>query len=137
MIHEASRHPSDVSSPARRTAWRKLQPALEHLAATLVAHHEDARAPFARLGAPPVAALMGLPPPEAAEQAIALVRAVFHLRLPSASLTHAAKQVGNAALGVKRALAHEAARRARIALREARPLTGFRVPAKGGARKAA
>jgi hypothetical protein len=34
----------------------------------------------------------------------------------------AAKRVGNAALGVRRALLQEAARRDRIALREARPL---------------
>jgi len=100
-----------------------------------VAQGEEAGAPFARLGAPPPAALAALPPAEAAEQSIALVRAVFHLRLPIGPLTHAAKQVGNAARGVKRALAHEAARRAHIALRERRLLTAH-AP-KGGARKAA
>jgi len=70
---------------------------------------------------PSLLALLALAPLEAAEQAILLVHAVFHRCRNSSALTAAAKRVGNAALGVKRAVALEAARRDRIALREARP----------------
>jgi hypothetical protein len=48
-----------------------------------------------------------------------LVRGALHRIRGKGALTAAAKRVGNAALGVKRALAVEAARRERIALREA------------------
>lgn len=109
------RPPAAPTSPRVLAAMSKLGPALAELSDTLVALGEPARRPFARLGAPPLDVLVALEPGAAAEAAIALVRASFHLGHCSGALTNAAKRVGNAALGVKRALAVEAARRARIA----------------------
>ncbi len=127
MTHRAS-----PDAPVQ-AAMLKLEQALPLLALALVAHGEPASAPFARLS--PFADLAGPPksPGEMAEEAIMLVHAVFfHLRASSA-LTAAAKRVGNAALGVKRALAIQAARRDRIALREAArlpvPVRRARAPA--------
>jgi hypothetical protein len=117
MSHRSS---TDTKRAPTEAAMLSLEEALPLLAGVLVAHGEDAGAPVGRIS-PRAAALTKLEPLEAAEQAIALVHAVFQRCRPSGALTAAAKRVGNAALRVKRAVALEAAGRQRIALREARP----------------
>jgi hypothetical protein len=71
---------------------------------------------------PPLAALSAADAATAAAWAITLVHGVFAMVKPGRTLIAVAKRVGNAALGVRRALALEAARQGRIALREARPV---------------
>jgi hypothetical protein len=61
-------------------------------------------------------------PAVAAEWAIALVHSIFEDVARTPLITVATKRVGNAARGLRRALAREAARDASIALREATPL---------------
>jgi hypothetical protein len=100
----------------------KLQPELASLAGALAAHGEPADAPFERFGVPSPAALSGGDAATVAAWAITLVHGVFAMVKPGRNLIATAKRVGNAALNVRRALTHEAARRDRIALREARPV---------------
>jgi hypothetical protein len=98
------------------TAWSKLVPALAGLSIELMAQGQPP---------PPIRAVLELPRGDAADATIALVRAVFRLRIYSGALTLAAKRAGNAARGVRRALAYEDARRARVALAEMRPAVRF------------
>ena len=123
-----SRRPEDLTP--ERVEETRLQPALDVLAGVLAARGEPVNAPFARFMVPPLVE-PSLDPASAAEWAIALVHAVFHAGPRSGALTAATKAVGTAALGVKRALAKEASRRAGIARREATllPVRVKRIPA--------
>jgi hypothetical protein len=96
-----------VQATALDAAWSRLAPALAALAIELTAHDQPP---------PSVRSILALPYAEAAEKTIALVRTVFQLRISSGALTQAAKRAGNAARGVRRALAYDEARRVRQAL---------------------
>jgi hypothetical protein len=96
-----------------------LAGALTPLAGVLVALGEPAEAPLARFTTLTADKVGSLAPAEAAEQGVALVHAVLQAFRGKGAVTQVAKRVGNAALGIKRALATDAARRERIALREA------------------
>jgi hypothetical protein len=125
--------PSVLVAPGRvEAAMMKLEPALAVLAGALAAHGEPADAPFERFGAPSLVFMASLDAAAAADAAIALVRAVFRMRRMTMALTVATKSVGNAARGVRRALAREAARAGAVAEQETPP-----SPAKAAAKLAA
>jgi hypothetical protein len=87
-------------------AIAKQTEALRALADVLVAHGAPAGAPFTWFTVPSLGAMISLDPATASDWAITLVHAIFREpRLPGA-VTTATKGVGNAARGVRRALAH-------------------------------
>jgi hypothetical protein len=124
VLQAAPSHHTPAPPPVA-DAGRHLREALALLAGALAEHGEPS---FERFGVPSLRALGKLDAATAADWTILLVHAVFHGCRPRHALTVALKGAGTAALGVRRALAREAARSARIALREMAPALPKRRP---------